>query len=358
MNTRISSIRKLVILLILIMLPACQFGPRQNQEQSVSPAPETAVTSPAVPSPSVLVPTSSDRAAVPLRFVTGRNDYVTNVDDTNREFIVYVPGGYDPSRPTPVVIMFHGSNQSGDVMYENTNWAARAEQENFIVVFPTSWKYFLTSTNRVEDKWYEHVMEVTEPTVKFKDDVHFIKVIIDQLKATFNLDEKRIFASGFSNGASFVNTRLLVQMNDVFAAFAIAGIGPSPAGGGVVDKITDTVNTSLYVMFGTLDAMNADSLGLSLPFPFEAEAIVNSPNFNDVFIRTTTQLGLDMSFTVQSDPNFTKLTFDHSLVGADNELIFQMIRGMSHVYPDGDNNRARLDAADVFWEFFMRHSKP
>jgi poly(3-hydroxybutyrate) depolymerase len=74
-------------------------------------------------------------------------------------------------------------------------------------------------------------------------------------------------------------------------------------------------------------------------------------------VNTTTLLDLDMSYTLQSDPNFTKLVFDQSMVGADNEFIFQMVRGMSHVYPDGTNNAARLDATVLFWNFFLRHPK-
>ena len=31
---------------------------------------------------------------------------------------------------------------------------------------------------------------------------------------------------------------------------------------------------------------------------------------------------------------------------------------MGHVYPSGDDNRADLNVADLFWEFFMRYSKP
>lgn len=35
------------------------------------------------------------------------------------------------------------------------------------------------------------------------------------------------------------------------------------------------------------------------------------------------------------------------------EYIFMMIRDMGHVYPNGGNNRAKVDAADLFWESFM-----
>lgn len=95
-----------------------------------------------------------------------------------------------------------------------------------------------------------------------------------------------------------------------------------------------------------------------VPFPFLAEEIVNDPNFGSVLLKTTTLLGLEMSYAVQSEPQFTTLTFDRSLAGADNEYVFRMVRGMGHVYPSGDNNRAGLNVSDLFWEFFIRHSKP
>jgi poly(3-hydroxybutyrate) depolymerase len=358
MKTPKNAIWKLVIVLCLITLPACQFRERRNQEPSVSLTPESSSANPVVPSMTTIATSSDESAADPLAYVTGSKSYFITVDDTRRSFIVYVPGGYDPSRPTPVVIAYHASNHNGGSMYKETNWAAKAEQENFIVVFPTSWKYLLTSSNQVEAKWYDLVMEVTEPTVEFKDDVHFTRAIIESLKATFNVDEKRIYATGSSNGGYFVISRLLVQMSDVFAAFATAQVGPDIQTEVDTSVIKTRTNTSLYKIFGTQDGLVSKEMGLPLPFPFRDEDILNHPNFKTMLLKTTTVLDLDISYTVQSDPNFTTLTFDRSLVGADNEFIFQMLRGMGHLYPDGENNPAGLDAADVFWDFFMRHSKP
>src|SRR5688572_28415309 len=46
----------------------------------------------------------------PLGFKTGANNYTITVDGARREFIVYVPTSYNQATPTPLVIMFHGSN--------------------------------------------------------------------------------------------------------------------------------------------------------------------------------------------------------------------------------------------------------
>jgi len=33
-----------------------------------------------------------------------------------------------------------------------------------------------------------------------------------------------------------------------------------------------------------------------------------------------------------------------------------MIKNMFHKYPSGDDNRTGIDAAVLFWDFFLRHA--
>ncbi len=290
-----------------------------------------------------------------LSFQTGRNEYTITVDNTPREFIVYVPAGYDASRPTPVVFMFHGTNQSGQIMYDNTSWVAKADAENIIVVFPNSWQYFITEDNRMEEKWnsagiYRIVAEGTE----LKDDVKFVRAMLDQIKTTFNTDEKRIYATGFSNGGGFVISQLMLEMNDVFAAFAVCGA--AMLGEALPDEIPTGVNASLYSVLGSKDNKIAERAGISLPFPVTAGEIENHPIFMQMSTNITTALSLEYSYQVEyQKPSFTTMTFNRSLNSAGNEYIFRMVNGMGHVYPSGENNRSQLNAADLFWEFFMRH---
>jgi poly(3-hydroxybutyrate) depolymerase len=292
-----------------------------------------------------------------LQFNTGRNDYIIEVDDTPREVIVHVPGAYNSDTPTPVVFMIHGSNQNGNVMYENTNWVAIAERENFIVVFPTGWKYRLIGEGGLHEKWNTPGTEAAvEPGTELKDDVKFIRVIVESLKATFNVDDKRIFASGFSNGGGFVLTRLIPFVNDVFAAYSTGGSGL--IGEGTAGNVTAQVSASLYSVLGTNDNKIAENQEITVPFPFNEQEIANDPIFGDMLDKTVTLLALDNVYMVESDRNFTRLTFADSPSGAGNEYIFMMIRGVGHVYPSGDNNRAGVDAAELFWEFFLEHPKP
>lgn len=358
MDHRVSLLWKLNFLLIcLVAFAACQPRAERNPEPSASAPPKPASASPTL-SESVLSTAQSPKETVALlQFHAGRNDYELNVDSTPRKFIVHVPGGYDPARPTPVVFVFHGSNQNGSLMYKNTAWVDQAEKENILLVFPSSWEYFITRENRVEEKWNDvRLVELAQPGAELKNDVHFVQVILEQLRATFNLDEKRIYATGGSNGGGFVVSRLAVQMNDVFAAYSTCGA--ILLGDIDTSMMAITINASLYNVFGSLDEKIAELNGLTLPFPFQADEIINDPNFSKMLLTTTTILGLEMDYTVKSEGDFTTFTFDKSAVGADNEYIFRMVRGMGHVYPSGDNNRAGLNASDLFWGFFMQHVKP
>jgi polyhydroxybutyrate depolymerase len=342
--------RWVVLFLIPPLLLACRLN---RPSAGNTPATDEPSTVPATSIPS----SPPESQTQPLQFVTGRNEYVINVDDTPREFIVYVPAGYDPTFPIPVVYMIHGSNQSGKIMYENTHWARKAEEENIIIVYPTSWKYRTTEANRVEDKWNTPGTEqIVVPGAELKDDVKFMRMILDNLHATFNIDDTRIFASGFSNGGGFVLTRLIPEMNDVFAAYSTAGAGLIGEAG--VQDVPIQVSESLYSILGTNDNKISENQGIPLPFPLDAQEILDHPSFGPMIEKTTTLLSLDTIHTVESNPTFTRLTFDTSLAGADNEYIFLMLRGLFHVYPDGGDNRAGIDAADEFWNFFLRHPKP
>jgi poly(3-hydroxybutyrate) depolymerase len=186
--------------------------------------------------------------------------------------------------------------------------------------------------------------------------VKFIRMILDDLKATLNVDEKRIFASGFSNGGGFVLTRLIPQMSDVFAAYSTSGSGL--IGGATSLELPVQTGASLYSIIGTNDNKLGEGQGIPVPFPLEPDEIVNHPNFGPMLEKTTAFLALDMSNTVESDPAFTRLIFNTSRADADNEYIFLMLKGLFHVYPDGSDNRAGINAADEFWNFFMQHPKP
>jgi polyhydroxybutyrate depolymerase len=336
----------LLSLIVSFALAACRQGARGGNGNS-DPANPTSQSAP-----------FATTAVEALQFQTGRNDYIVEVDGFPREFIIYVPASYDASQPTPLVIMFHGSNQGGPLMYENTRWKEEADANNIIVIFPTAWKYPLIGETGTHTKWNDITLKLlVEPGTELRDDVHFTRVMLDLARLTFNIDRQRTYATGFSNGGSFVSTRLLPEMSDVFGAFAICGSGTKAASDELVTNSPVGLTTSLYTIIGTNDDKISEGSGHPRPFPLEAQAILADELFGSMLVNTATILSLDPAqYELLGDnPNFTIFHFSHSTVGADNEYIFQMVDEMGHIYPSVDNNRYQLNAAHIFWEFFLRH---
>lgn len=358
-----NSLAALLIAMIVIM--SCRFSPPDARDVEATPSPNAGgEEATEVPAAESTVPASEPQIQS-LQFTAGHNDYVIEVDNTPRQFVVFVPSGYDPNSPTPVVFMIHGSNQSGELMYKSTDWADEAEQENFIVVYPTSWHYMLTTSGRVEDKWNVHNLHTfAESGAELKDDVKFIRAIVELLKITFNVDAARIYASGFSNGGAFVNSRLIPEMNDVFAAYSTAGaaiFGPAaPASPeGDFSQLTwDSFPASLYTIVGSNDEKVAGILGVSLPFPVRAEEMTQHPSLSDIFTRTPQLLSLSPTYEVEYEqPGYATMTFKDSPTNAGNQFVFRMVNNMGHIYPSIGNNRYSLNAAALFWDFFSQYHK-
>lgn len=332
-----------------VLTSSCRLN-RAPDRRTDGPASSVAPTQGIDPSP-----TSAPEA---LTFQIGRNDHVITVDDTPREFIIYVPVGYNSANPAPVVFIYHGTNGTKETLYEKTSWVRKADEVGAILVFPSSWYYFLPKENANSKKWNDaQLQNMTGPNADLKDDVKFTREMLKLVQATFNVDTKRIYATGFSNGGKFVDTRLMLEMNDVFAAFATSGTGTYFHEEGFAAKMPPKVSTSLYSIMGTMEELVSEGYGIPMPFPFEAEDLLADEVFGGMLVNLATYLNLDPNAyeVLHPRPNYTVFVFDQSLTGADNEFVFHMVKDMIHVYPSGNFYPKELDAADVFWKFFERH---
>ena len=101
-----------------------------------------------------------------------------------REYLLHVPGSYDRSRPTPLIISLHGAGLWGAAQRDMSRWNDVADREGLIVVYPSG----VGGTGvRV---WHEDDGR----------DVTFIAALIDTISAHFNIDPARVYANGLSNG--------------------------------------------------------------------------------------------------------------------------------------------------------------
>ncbi|MGA7561972.1 MAG: PHB depolymerase family esterase [Desulfobaccales bacterium] len=134
------------------------------------------------------------------------------VDNLRRQYRLHLPQSYDSRQPAPLVLAFHGRLGTGKHMEKLTGLSNLADQRGFMVAYP----------NGVGRSWNAgHGTGKAEATGV--DDVKFAALLIDSLGQTLNLDRRRVYATGFSNGAVFAH-RLACELSEKIAAIAaVAG---------------------------------------------------------------------------------------------------------------------------------------
>lgn len=66
----------------------------------------------------------------------GDSDGQLSNQGKSRTYYLYTPKSYNPQRPTPLVIAFHGDNGSGRSISDVSRFNDLADQKGFIVVYP------------------------------------------------------------------------------------------------------------------------------------------------------------------------------------------------------------------------------
>ncbi len=139
-----------------------------------------------------------------------------------RQYIVHLPTGLDPTKPTPLLFMFHGFGSSADAAASATyDWQSIADNENFIVVFPDSLvlpeqsigNYVYVNAGKHWD--IPHVLASDRTD---SQDLDFVTAVIDLIDQNYNVDRCAIYTTGHSFGASFSYYAATV-LNDQIAAF-------------------------------------------------------------------------------------------------------------------------------------------
>ena len=133
-----------------------------------------------------------------------------DVDGTVRTYRIHVPEYFSAEKKLPLVILLHGYTGQGVNMEQLTlgGFNALSDSERFIAVYPDG----------ILRRWNDG-----RNTDWTSDDTGFISRLIDSLKSSHNIDDKRVFCCGMSNGAK-MTIRLAFELPDKIAAFApVAG---------------------------------------------------------------------------------------------------------------------------------------
>ena len=139
------------------------------------------------------------------------------VGSLKRSYRVHLPPQYDGSKPTPVVLAFHGGASNAAQMVRFCGLSDKADEAGFICVYPngTGRMHGVFTWNGGNCCGYAKQNQI--------DNVAFVRALLGDLHQVAAVDRKRVFATGMSNGAIF-SYRLASEMADQIAAIApVAG---------------------------------------------------------------------------------------------------------------------------------------
>ncbi len=151
-------------------------------------------------------------SAEPLQ--PGSHTRTVHVDGRERSYLVHVPPKYDSKRPTPVVLALHGAWTNGPITALYSGLNRTADEQNFIAVYPNG-----TGLRDTALFWNSGHLDKPVFGIQLVDDVKFIGALLDDLGTVTNIDPKRVFATGISNGGMMCY-RLAAEMSDRIAAIA------------------------------------------------------------------------------------------------------------------------------------------
>jgi polyhydroxybutyrate depolymerase len=148
------------------------------------------------------------------------------VGGQQRTAFLHVPANLDPAREYPLVIGFHGGLGNAPGYIRNSDLFAKGERAGFIVVCPqgTPVAVAMAGDHRVWNSGPEYAR-----ATRGADDVAFTRALIDKIAALYPLDVRRVYATGFSNGAQMAYL-LALKASDAIAAIAPMSGGRSADG--------------------------------------------------------------------------------------------------------------------------------
>lgn len=160
-------------------------------------------------------------AYVLANLVAGDYEFAVNVNGDKRPYLVHIPTQSQAGQALPMVLALHGGlgNMHVQASERFYHQVSAAEKYGYIVVFPNGYSRLPGGKFAT---WNAGLC--CGPAVKKQsDDVAVIRAIIEDMQQRAQVDAKRIFVDGMSNGG-MMSYRLACELSGTVSAIAaVAG---------------------------------------------------------------------------------------------------------------------------------------
>jgi polyhydroxybutyrate depolymerase len=275
-----------------------------------------------------------------------------------RTYRIYVPASCPKIRTVPLVIVLHGGGGTAEGTEKMMRYGFNvlADKEGFIVVYPGG----------IGKHWNDRRGDVDYPAHKQDiDDVGFISALIDKLVKENNVDARRVYVTGISNGA-MMSLRLAGELAGKLAAVA-------PVDGQIPLRLypayAPSEPLSLLLMCGTKDPLVPFEGGDVHFYRKKLGKVVSVAETVSLFVKHNGCKTVPLiSKGPDTDPSDGTLVRKEYYPGGKNgtEVILYAIENGGHTWPGGKQYLPEsiigktckdINACAVIWEFFKGHPK-
>ena len=275
---------------------------------------------------------------------------------SGRAWITYVPASYDPAKPTPLVVLLHGRPSNATFMAAITRMNEVADEKGFIVVYPEG----------LNNEWNAFYDLTRQQSGSNQDDVAFLKTLTEDLGRDLNIDRRRMFLGGFSNGG-FMTIRMACSASDTFAGFASVGAELYTV---LKDKCRGGRIAPILLMNGTADpSVNYNGIIVrSGADDQETRVTLGARDTLSWFVNRNgcSQAGSTLTYPPRGQsPGTQAQRFTPNDCRA--AVVFWLITGGGHTWPGTDGvmdpeffgpTNMDIKASAEIWDFFSRLSLP
>jgi polyhydroxybutyrate depolymerase len=284
---------------------------------------------------------------------TSREDpkHSLTVGGMERDYLLHVPPGMQSGRAVPLVLAFHGGGARAWSMPGLTHLDELADGEGFLVAYPDG----------LDRRWNDGRGMSTA------DDLAFVRAVIDDIERAHNVDPRRIYATGISNGGFFSN-KLACDLSDKIAAIAsVAATMPEK----LVAECKPSRAVSVLYIQGTKDPLvpiDGGEVGFRKSRGRgETLSLIDSAHFWRVQdqIASATPSVETLPDRVDDGTHVHRKVWSGGKDGS--EVVAYTIEGGGHTWPDGPQYLPKfvvgtasqnLDATAAIWKFFQAHPMP
>lgn len=142
----------------------------------------------------------------------GMTRHYKEVGGWMREWYVYVPQSVQQN--APVVFANHGYTLNGGVYAGQTDWYKVADDNGFIVVFPSAIPGSISENGNAPFPAWNIALDPSR-----MDEIEFFKYMLSNLEKNYSIDTGRVYATGHSWGSQMTHV-LALNEPEMFAAVA------------------------------------------------------------------------------------------------------------------------------------------